>query len=63
MNCANCGNDDQEWLCDEGDTVYCQKCYHRTLLSTGELDEIECKYCHNMRDRTAYYCQHCNMPQ
>ena len=27
MKCANCGNNDQKTLWDEGDTFYCSKCY------------------------------------
>lgn len=60
MKCANCGNSDKKTLWDEGDTFYCSKCYHRTSIKTGEDDLVECPYCHNMRDRKAYHCRHCN---
>jgi DNA-directed RNA polymerase subunit RPC12/RpoP len=60
MKCANCGNDDQKTLWNEGDTFYCSKCYYRTLIETNKLDLIECPYCHNLRDRKAYYCRNCN---
>lgn len=61
MKCANCENTEEEWLWDEGDTVYCSKCYHRTNKETGEDDLLECPHCHQMRDRKAYYCRHCNV--
>ena len=60
MRCANCGNTDEKTLWDEGDTIYCSKCTHRTLIETGEDDVVECPYCHRMRDRKAMYCRWCN---
>lgn len=60
LRCANCGNTDEDTLWDEGDTVYCSKCAHRTSKETGEDDLIECPYCHRMRDRKAAYCRWCN---
>lgn len=60
MKCANCGNADERLLTDEGDTIYCAKCYHRTLKETGEDDVVECPFCHRMRDRKAMYCRWCN---
>ena len=61
MKCANCGNTDQEFLFDEDDTFYCSICDHRTRKDNGMDDSVECPYCHQMRDRKAYYCRHCNM--
>ena len=58
--CANCGNRDSRYLVDEDDTVYCQKCYHRTRKSDGKDDVVECPYCHRLRDRKAYTCRSCN---
>lgn len=60
MKCANCGNTDTSSLWDEGDTIYCSICHHRTSVATGEDDVVECPYCHRMRDRKAMYCRHCN---
>lgn len=60
MKCANCGNTDERFLLDEGDTIYCSKCCHRTSKETGEDDLVECPYCHRMRDRKAMYCRRCN---
>lgn len=60
MKCANCGNTDENTLWDEGDTIYCSNCCHRTLKETGEDDLVECPYCHRMRDRKAMYCCWCN---
>ena len=62
MECKHCGNTDERLLHDEGDTIYCSRCSHRTLIITGDDDSIECPYCHNMRDRSAMYCRHCNTP-
>lgn len=62
MRCANCGNEDENTLWDEGDTIYCSRCTHRTRTSDGEEDLVECPHCHEMRDSKAYYCRHCNMP-
>ena len=28
--CVNCGNENEMTLWDEGDTIYCSECYHRT---------------------------------
>ena len=58
--CANCGNIDENTLWDEGDTVYCSKCCHRTSTKTKKDDSVECPYCHRMRDRKAMYCRWCN---
>lgn len=60
MRCTNCGNTDENTLWDEGDTIYCSKCAHRTSIDTGEDDLVECPYCHRMRDRKAMYCRWCN---
>jgi len=60
MKCANCGNTNETSLFDEGDTVLCVRCYHRTSKETGEDDVVECPYCHRMRDRKAMYCRWCN---
>lgn len=60
MRFANCGNTDENNLWDEGDTIYCSKCAHRTLVNTGEDDVVECPHCHRMRDRKAMYCRWCN---
>lgn len=60
MRCANCGNTDENSLWDEGDTIYCSRCAHRTSVETGEDDVVECPYCHRMRDRKAMYCRWCN---
>jgi hypothetical protein len=60
MNCAYCGNTNANTLWDEGDTIYCSLCHHRTSLETGEDDLVECPYCHRMRDCKALYCRYCN---
>lgn len=60
MRCANCGNTDESTLWDEGDTIYCSICAHRTSVETGEDDVVECPYCHRMKDRKAMYCRYCN---
>ena len=60
LKCANCGNADKNTLWDEGDTIYCSRCTHRTSRNTGEDDVVECPYCHRMRDRKALYCRWCN---
>lgn len=60
MRCSNCGNEDDSNLWDEGDTVYCSKCSHRTRLTVGEDDSVQCPYCHRMRDKKAMYCRYCN---
>lgn len=62
MECANCGNEDEKSLWDEGDTIYCSRCKHRTRKDDDEDDSIECPHCGEMRDRKAYYCRNCNMP-
>ena len=59
MKCANCGNDDKRILWDDGDTIYCSNCCHRTLKETGEDDLVECPCCGYERDRTALYCFNC----
>jgi len=58
--CSNCGNDDESTLYDEGDTLYCSQCGHRTLIETLEDDIVECPFCHRLRDRKALYCRYCN---
>ncbi|MCD7771528.1 MAG: hypothetical protein LUH23_05525 [Oscillospiraceae bacterium] len=60
MKCAHCGNTDENSLFDEKEEIYCSKCHHRTLKSTGEDDLVECPFCHRMRDRKAMYCRWCN---
>lgn len=60
MKCANCGNTHSHTLWDEGDTIYCSECHHRTSVETGTVDDVECPYCHRMRDRKAMYCRYCN---
>jgi DNA-directed RNA polymerase subunit RPC12/RpoP len=60
MRCANCGNEDESTLWDEGDTFYCSVCTHRTRYEDNEDDLLECPYCHRMRDRKAMYCRYCN---
>ena len=61
MKCANCGNDNEKYLVDDGDTIYCIKCHSRTRVDNGEGDLVECPYCHRMRDRKAMYCRWCNI--
>jgi DNA-directed RNA polymerase subunit RPC12/RpoP len=60
MKCANCGNENQNTLFDEGDTFYCSLCRHRTQTATGQDDLITCPYCGRLRDRKAYQCMWCN---
>ena len=60
VKCAYCGNTDKDTLWDEGDTIHCSLCFHRTSVETGKLDVVECPYCHRMRDRKALYCFFCN---
>ena len=62
MECAYCGNEDENTLWDEGDTIYCSRCCHRTRTENGEEDLVECPHCGGMRDSKAYYCRHCNTP-
>ncbi len=62
MKCANCGNTNPSTLYDEGNTIYCSICTHRTIKSTGEDDLIICPICHHPRDRKAAYCMWCNGP-
>lgn len=50
MRCAICGNEDENTLWDEGDTIYCSRCAHRTRTSDEEEDLVECPHCHEMRD-------------
>ena len=59
MKCANCGNEDERTLWDEGDTVYCSKCAHRTSTETSEDDLVVCPNCGEPRSRKAYYCRNC----
>jgi len=63
MKCANCGNEDQRMLImdDDGETFYCKNCTHRTRVSDGKDDLVECPYCHRLRDRKALYCWWCNI--
>ncbi len=60
LECANCGNTNSDTLWNEGDTIYCSLCCHRTSKESGEDDVVECPYCHRMRDRKAMYCRYCN---
>lgn len=60
IKCANCGEENPEWLHDEGDTVYCLRCLHRTRKDNGEDDLVVCPVCHHMRDRKAVHCMWCN---
>ena len=60
MECANCGNTDQNTLWDEDDTFHCSKCCHRTLKGLNIDDLVDCPYCHEKRDRKAAYCTNCN---
>lgn len=60
MKCANCGEERPGWLHDDGDTIYCSSCCHRTRKDTGEDDLVVCPVCHHMRDRKALYCMWCN---
>jgi len=62
MRCAHCKNDDKRTLHDEGDTIYCSLCWHRTRKADGKDDLVECPHCHKPRDRKAYYCRNCNKP-
>jgi hypothetical protein len=59
MKCANCGNNNPDTLFDEGDTIYCSVCCHRTLKATGKDDLIKCPYCGRLRDRKAFSCMWC----
>lgn len=34
MKCANCKNEDERTLWDDGDTTCCSKCCHRTSVDT-----------------------------
>lgn len=61
MRCANCGNDDPNTLIDEGDTLYCTICCHRTQTATGQDDLITCPFCGRLRDRKAMNCMWCNI--
>lgn len=60
MKCANCGNTDSKTLWNEGDTIFCSKCSHRTRTDDNEDDVVLCPVCRHMRDRKALYCQWCN---
>jgi DNA-directed RNA polymerase subunit RPC12/RpoP len=60
MKCANCGNDNHATLWDEGDTIYCSVCTHRTRKTDFADDSIQCPYCHRLRDKKAMYCRYCN---
>lgn len=59
MRCANCGNDNPDTLWDEGDTIYCSVCCHRTRVDDESDDLVLCPVCHHMRDRKAYECLWC----
>ena len=60
MKCSNCGNVKSNSLYDEGDTIYCSKCTHRTNKSTKKDDSVICPVCRYPRDRKAAYCRWCN---
>lgn len=60
MICANCKNDNLDTLFDEGDTIYCSLCSHRTRKTDNEDDSVQCPYCHRKRDKKAMYCRYCN---
>ena len=60
MKCTNCGNDNPATLWDEGDTIYCSVCTHRTRKTDFEDDSVQCPYCHRLRDKKAMYCRYCN---
>lgn len=62
MKCANCGEENPEWLHDEDDTIYCSRCCHHTRKDNGEDDVVPCPVCLHMRDRTATHCMWCNSP-
>lgn len=38
MKCYNCGNKNNSTLHDEGDTIYCSICKHRTNKKTKKDD-------------------------
>lgn len=59
MKCANCGNTVESTLFNEGDTFYCKKCTHRTLIETREDNLVPSPHCGELRDRKAYYCREC----
>ena len=42
MKCTNCGNDNPATLWDEGDTIYCSVCTHRTRKTDFEDDSVQC---------------------
>lgn len=60
MKCAYCKNTDKRTLWDEGYTIHCLLCHHRTRKNDGEDDSIKCPYCHRMRDKKAIHCRYCN---
>lgn len=60
MKCANCGTENSKFLFDDGETVYCSVCCHRTRKDSFEDDLVVCPYCHRMIDRKAYVCLWCN---
>ena len=62
IKCANCGNANPKKLFDEGDTIYCSECTHRTRVSDGKDDLVVCPVCHHLRDRKAFVCMWCNSP-
>ena len=59
MECANCGNTNPKTLWNEGDTIYCSECCHRTRVSDGKDDLVRCPYCGELRDRKAMVCMWC----
>ena len=61
MKCANCGNSDSRTLFDEGETIYCNKCCHRTRTDNGKDDLVICQICGKLRDRRAMNCMWCNL--
>ena len=63
VKCCNCGNKQRDSLHDEGDTIFCSKCHHRTKKSNGKDDSIVWPICNHPRDRKAAHCRFCNGSQ
>ena len=59
FSCPNCGNSDPSLLHDDGDTIFCSKCFLDTRKDTGELDLITCPFCGYPRRRRAFACSVC----
>ncbi len=59
MKCAHCGSDLSVCGQRETDTIYCQRCTHRTRVSDGQDDLVVCSRCGRLRDRTAFLCRWC----